>query len=76
MRVLIVPDPGRDGHRAAEAAAEAIRAVVPCEVALLIISPSASRPGPAVCREILLAQDKTAPSHCAVCGLGPCRERA
>ncbi|ACL61749.1 hypothetical protein [Methylobacterium nodulans] len=75
MRILIVPDPGRDGHAAAERAAETIRAVVPGEVALLTSSRSASRPGPAVCREVLLAQDKPAPKRCGLCGLGPCRER-
>jgi hypothetical protein len=76
MRVLIVPDPGPEGHAAAQGAAEAIRTVVRCEVALVTSSPSAVNAGPAVCREILSAQGKPAPRTCGLCGLGPCRGRA
>jgi hypothetical protein len=75
VRVLIIPDPGAQGHAAAEGAAEAIRTVVCCEVSLVTSSPSAINPGPAVCREILLANGKAAPRTCGLCGLGPCRDR-
>ncbi|ACL61045.1 hypothetical protein [Methylobacterium nodulans] len=75
MRILIVPDPGRTGHAAAERAAQKIRAVVPCEVSLITSSPSAINAGPAVCREVLLAHGRDAPKRCGLCGLGPCRER-